>query len=148
MKHISWAEYFAKICELSSQRSKDPNTKVGACIVDSKNRIIGIGYNGLPNGMNDKNFIWSANKKSEESKYHYVIHAELNAILNATSRDLEGKILYTTLFPCNECAKIISQSGIKKVFYLSDKYKDELDYIISKKIFKLTNVEFEKLKRT
>jgi dCMP deaminase len=120
--YISWDEYFMGVALLSAKRSKDPNTQVGACIVNEKNKIVGAGYNGLPIGCNDDEFPWSKQGDFLETKYPYVCHAELNAILNNIGMDLKGCKIYTALFPCNECTKAIIQAGIKEVVYLSDKY--------------------------
>lgn len=121
--YISWDEYFMGVAMLSALRSKDPSTKVGACIVNQNKRIVGIGYNGLPCGCSDDEFPWERSGGFLDTKYAYVVHAEPNAILNATS-DLTNATLYVTLFPCNECAKLIIQSGIKEIVYVSDKYQD------------------------
>lgn len=120
--YISWDEYFMGVALLASKRSKDPNTQVGACIVDQNNVILTTGYNGFPKGCSDDEFPWD--REGENTKYPYVVHAELNAILNASGKDLKGSRIYVDLFPCNECAKAIIQSGIKEVIYLSDKYAD------------------------
>ena len=143
--YISWDEYYMGVAVLSSYRSKDPSTQVGACIVDSNHRILSVGYNGTPNGMNDEAFNWSRKGDFQNSKYAYVIHAEPNAIMNfsGNTADLKGATIYVTLFPCNECAKLIVQSGIKKVVYLSDKYKDSDSTIASKQIFDGCGVEYE-----
>ncbi|MBQ8472253.1 MAG: dCMP deaminase family protein [Bacilli bacterium] len=124
--YLSWDEYFMAIAKLSSYRSKDPSTRVGACIVDKQNRILSIGYNGAPNGFNDVVFPWERNGGMLETKYAFVCHAEMNAILNyrGSRKDLENAKIYVDLFPCNECAKLIVQSGIKEVIYLSDKFKN------------------------
>ncbi len=108
---------------LSARRSKDPNTQVGACIVNDKNKIVGAGYNGLPMGCDDDEFPWEKQGAFLQTKYPYVCHAELNAILNNIGMDLRGCRIYTALFPCNECTKAIIQSGITEVVYLSDKYE-------------------------
>lgn len=108
---------------LSARRSKDPSTQVGACIVNDKNKIVGAGYNGLPLGCSDDEFPWSKQGEFLDTKYPYVCHAELNAILNNIGMDLRGCKIYTALFPCNECTKAIIQAGITEVIYLSDKYK-------------------------
>lgn len=118
--YINWDEYFMSVALLAAMRSKDPNTQVGACIVGDDNRIISTGYNGFPRGCSDDEFPWD--REGEETKYPYVVHAELNAILNAGGRSLAGARVYVGLFPCNECAKAIIQAGIKEVIYLSDKY--------------------------
>jgi len=122
--YISWDEYFMGVALLSAQRSKDPSTQVGACIVNDKNKIVGAGYNGLPAGCSDDDFPWDRQGDFLTTKYPYVCHAELNAILNNIGIDLHGCRIYTALFPCNECAKAIIQSGIQQVIYLSDKYAD------------------------
>lgn len=109
---------------LSARRSKDPNTQVGACIVNDKNKIVGAGYNGLPTGCDDDEFPWGKKGEFLQTKYPYVCHAELNAILNNIGMDLRGCKIYTALFPCNECAKAIIQAGITEVIYLSDKYEE------------------------
>lgn len=120
--YISWDEYFMGVALLSARRSKDPNTQVGACIVNDKNKIVGAGYNGLPMGCDDDEFPWEKKGDFLQTKYPYICHAELNAILNNIGMDLRGCKIYTALFPCNECAKAIIQSGISEVIYLSDKY--------------------------
>ena len=120
--YISWDEYFMGVALLSARRSKDPNTQVGACIVNDKNKIVGAGYNGLPIGCDDDEFPWEKQGDFLLTKYPFVCHAELNAILNNIGMDLQGCKIYTALFPCNECAKAIIQSGIAEVIYLSDKY--------------------------
>jgi dCMP deaminase len=143
--HISWDEYFMGISLLSALRSKDPNTKVGACIVNNKNKIVGIGYNGFPVGCSDEALSWSREGEFLDTKYPYVCHAELNAILNS-SRDLHDCRIYVGLFPCNECAKAIIQSGIREVIYLSDKYSGENSFVASKKMFDMVGVKYRKLK--
>ncbi len=146
--YISWDAYFMGIAILSKERSKDPNTQVGACIVNSQNRIVSLGYNGLPNGCPDEMCPWDKRVGSlEETKYAYVAHAELNAILNNKS-DLEDCILYVTLFPCNECAKVIIQSGIKEVVYLEDKYVGTPENIVSKKLLDAAGVKYREYKHT
>ena len=120
--YISWDEYFMGVALLAAKRSKDPNTQVGACIVDANNVILTTGYNGFPIGCSDDEFPWE--REGEITKYPYVVHAELNAILNASGKSLKGARIYVALFPCNECAKAIIQSGIREVVYLSDKYAD------------------------
>ena len=145
--HIDWDTYFMGIAKLSAMRSKDPNTQVGACIVSTSNRIVSVGYNGMPNFCNDKEFPWNRDGgMSDEAynKYKFVVHAELNAILNA-KRDLSGCSIYVSLFPCNECTKAIIQSGIRKVIYLSDKYRDTMSSIVSKEMMKSAGVDFYQL---
>ena len=120
--YITWDEYFMGVALLAAKRSKDPNTQVGACIVDENNVIISTGYNGFPIGCSDDEFPWD--REGAVTKYPYVVHAELNAILNASGKPLRNSRIYVALFPCNECAKAIIQAGIKEVIYLSDKYAD------------------------
>ena len=132
--YISWEEYFMAIAKLSAMRSKDPSTQVGACIVSNDNRILSIGYNGAPNGFNDDEFPWAREGKNLDTKYPYVCHAELNAILNYRG-NLEDSKLYVALFPCNECAKAIIQSGIKEIIYADDKYANADNTIASKRMF-------------
>ncbi len=120
--YISWDEYFMGVAALSGMRSKDPNSQVGACIVSNDNKILSMGYNGLPRGCSDDNFPWAREGQMLETKYPFVVHSELNAILNYRGGSLENTKIYVTLFPCNECAKAIIQAGIKTVVYDSDKY--------------------------
>ena len=122
--YISWDEYFMSVAILSAMRSKDPNTQVGACIINEEKKIVGTGYNGFPKGCSDDCLPWDREGDFLNTKYPYVCHAELNAILNSISRDLRGCTLYVSLFPCNECAKAIIQSGIKEVVYVTNKYPD------------------------
>mgnify|MGYP003989707015 FL=1 len=139
--YISWPQYFMEIAKLSAQRSKDPSTQVGACIVNTENKIVGIGYNGFPNGINDDELSWSREGNYLDTKYPYVCHAEMNAIMNCTMLP-KGCSIYVTLFPCNECAKLIIQSGIKKVIYLSDKYKNTDITIASRTLLEKSGIEF------
>jgi len=120
--YISWDDYFMGVALLSAYRSKDPNTQVGACIVNAQKKIVGVGYNGFPIGCSDDTLPWDREGPFLDTKYPYICHAELNAILNSVGRDLSGCTIYVGLFPCNECAKAIIQSGIREVVYLSDKY--------------------------
>lgn len=145
--YLSWDEYFMGIAKLSALRSKDPSTQVGACIVSCDNRILSIGYNGAPNGFHDDYFPWDRVGEALETKYLYVCHAELNAILNyrGNKRDLENAKVYVALFPCNECAKALIQSGIKEVIYLSDKYHDQDNFIASRKLFDACGVTYRPL---
>ena len=145
--YLNWDEYFMAISKLSAMRSKDPHTQVGACIVSKDNRILSIGYNGTPNGFDDDTFPWGRDGKPLETKYLYVVHAERNAILNyrGSRKDLEDSKIYVDLFPCNECAKEIIQSGIKEVIYLSDKYADTDEVIASKRLFDKCNVKYRKM---
>ena len=143
--YLSWDEYFMGVAFLSGMRSKDPSTQVGACIIDKQKKIIGMGYNGFPVGSSDDEMPWEKTGDFLETKYPYVVHAELNAILNSI-KSLNGSTIYVTHFPCNECAKAIVQSGIKKVVYFSDKHKDLESTKASKKILENANVEIENLK--
>lgn len=143
--YLSWDEYFMGVAFLSGMRSKDPSTQVGACIIDKDKKIIGMGYNGFPVGSSDDEMPWEKTGDFLETKYPYVVHAELNAILNSI-KSLNGSTIYVTHFPCNECAKAIVQSGIKKVVYFSDKHKDLESTKASKKILENANVEIENLK--
>ena len=127
---------------LSAQRSKDNNTQVGACIVDEHNKILSVGYNGMPIGCSDDNMPWEREGDALDTKYVYVCHAELNAILNYNGGALRGARLYVTLFPCNECAKAIIQKGIKEVIYISDKYADSIATIASKRMFDMAGVSY------
>ena len=142
--YINWDEYFMGVAMLAARRSKDPNTQVGACIVSQDNIIISTGYNGMPKGCSDDVFPWE--RTGEETKYPYVVHAELNAILNANGRDLRGSKLYVALFPCNECAKAIIQSGVKEVVYLSDKYDGTPMNLASKRMLDAARVKRTQLK--
>ena len=143
--YLSWDEYFMGIAILSSYRSKDPNTQVGACIVNDKNKIMSVGYNGLPVGCSDDEFPWERDGDAYDTKYPYVSHADLNSILNNAGAPLEGCRVYVALFPCNECAKAIIQSGIREVVYLSDKYENTPMNLASKRMFKAAGVKLTKL---
>lgn len=144
--YISWDEYFMGLALLSAKRSKDPNTQVGACIVSSNNRVLSVGYNGFAFGCSDDEFPWSKDGDFLETKYPFVVHAELNAILNNRGVSLEGARIFVALFPCNECAKAIIQSGIKEVVYLSDKYADTPTVKASKKMLSSAGVKITRLK--
>ena len=146
--YISWDEYFMGVAMLAAQRSKDPNTQVGACIVNNNNRIMSMGYNGFPAGCSDDEFPWERQGCDYDTKYPYVCHAELNAILNCRGANLEGSRIYVALFPCNECAKAIIQSGIKEVVYLSDKYADTMGTNASKRMLNAAGVKLTKLSIT
>ena len=145
--YLNWEEYFMAVAKLTAMRSKDPNTQVGACIVGTDNRILSVGYNGAPNGFDDDKFPWAREGNPLDTKYLYVCHAERNAILNfkGSRRDLENAVIYVDLFPCNECAKEIIQSGIKEVVYLSDKYANTEGTIASKRMLDECNVKYRKL---
>ena len=142
--YLSWDEYFMGIAHLSAMRSKDPHTQVGACIVSSENKIMSMGYNGFPNGCSDEDYPWGKSENELESKYLYATHSELNAILNYRGGSLENSKMYVTLFPCNECAKAIIQSGIKEIVYDSDKYADTPSVIASKKMLKSAGIIIKK----
>ena len=145
--NLKWDEYFMAVAKLSAMRSKDPNTQVGACIVSKDNRILSIGYNGTPNGYNDECFPWDREGDPLNTKYMYVVHAERNSILNfrGNNKELENSKIYVDLFPCNECAKEIIQSGIKEVIYLSDKYAHTNETIVSKKLFDECGIKYRQL---
>lgn len=143
--YLCWDDYFMSVALLSGKRSKDPNTQVGACIVNKNNVIESIGYNGLPKGCSDDEFPWEKEGEMLNTKYPFVVHAELNAILNAKGKDLSGCKIYVALFPCNECAKSIIQSGISEVVYLSDKYANTDSVKASKMMFKCAGVELRQL---
>lgn len=143
--YISWDEYFMGVSLLSSMRSKDPSTQVGACIVSDDNKILSVGYNGFPRGCSDDDFPWERSaESSNDTKYPFVCHAELNAILNSGGQSLVGARIFVALFPCNECAKAIIQSGIKEVIYISDKYANTDGVIASKRMLTAANVKLTK----
>ena len=142
--YIGWDEYFMGVAMLSAQRSKDPNTQVGACIVSKDNKILSVGYNGAPNGYDDEALPWDREGEFLNTKYAYVCHAELNAILNNKGSNLENARIYVDLFPCNECAKAIIQSGIKEIIYKSDKYNGTDGNIASKKMLDYCNIKYRK----
>ena len=140
--YINWDEYFMGVAMLSAKRSKDPSTQVGACIVNNENRIMSVGYNGMPKGCSDEAFPWDRVGGVLDTKYAFVCHAELNAILNCDRGNVRDCIVYTTLFPCNECAKAIIQSGIKEVVYMADKYADSDSVIAAKRMFDTAGVKY------
>ena len=140
--YLSWDEYFMGIAVLSAMRSKDPSTQVGACIVNSEKRILSMGYNGMPRCCSDDDFPWDRDKAPLDSKYLYVCHAELNAILNCATGNVRGCTVYVTLFPCNECAKAIIQSGITELVYMCDKYSDSDSVLASKRMFDAAGVKY------
>ncbi len=146
--YISWDEYFMGVALLAAERSKDPSTQVGACIVDSQNRILSTGYNGFPQGCSDDEFPWNRDEALGETKYQFVVHAELNAILNARGKNLSGSKVYVALFPCHECAKAIIQSGITEVVYLSDKYHDTPSTLASRRMLSSAGVKLSQFKPT
>ncbi len=143
-RYLGWDAYFMGVATLSSFRSKDPSTQVGACIVNPEKRIVGIGYNGLPKGCSDDLFPWDSEGGYLETKYPYVVHAEANAILNATT-PLQGSAIYVTLFPCNECAKLIIQSGITEIVYQSDKNQHTKEFQASKKMLDAAGIMVRKV---
>jgi len=145
--YLNWDQYFMGIAKLSAMRSKDPSTQVGACIVGNDNRILSIGYNGTPNGYDDSLFPWDREGNPLETKYMYVCHAEMNAILNyrGNRKELENAKVFVDLFPCNECAKIIIQAGIKEVVYLCDKYAKTDSVIASKRLFDSCGVKYRQI---
>ena len=146
--YLCWDEYFMGVAMLSAGRSKDPGTQVGACIVNDENRIMSVGYNGMPCGCSDDEFPWDRSGENLDTKYPYVCHAELNAILNFRGGSLKGCRVYCTLFPCNECAKAIIQAGIKEVIYDSDKYAGTPSNVAAKKMFEAAGVKCVQYQRT
>ncbi|RKI44436.1 cytidine deaminase [bacterium D16-51] len=141
--YLKWDEYFMGIALLSALRSKDPHTSVGACIVSQDNKILSVGYNGMPRGCSDDEYPWEREASSDlDSKYLYVCHAELNALLNYTGTDMLHAKIYTTLFPCNECTKALIQAGIAEVIYLSDKYSNTSSVIAAKRMMKSAGINY------
>jgi len=141
--YLEWSEYFLAVSFLSAMRSKDPATQVGACIVNQDKRIVGIGYNGFPRGCPDDQLPWGKTSKDElENKYMYVCHAEMNAIMNKNASSVEGCTIYVALFPCNECAKMIIQAGIREVIYYSDKHRGKTSTIASKRLLDMAGVPY------
>ena len=145
--YLSWDEYFMGITLLSAQRSKDPSTQLGACIVNSEKKIMGIGYNGFPIGCSDDLLPWARDGEYLKTKYPYVCHAELNAILNSRTLNLLGCTIYIGLFPCNECTKLIIQAGIKEVVYLSNKYSHMDSYKASVRMLKMAQIKIRQFKK-
>jgi dCMP deaminase len=141
--YFDWDETFILMCRVIAQRSKDPNTQTGACIVSDKNIILSLGYNGFPRGCNDDDLPWDREGEFVDTKYPYVVHAEENAVLNA-NQSTEGAKMYCNLFPCNECAKVIIQKGIKEIVYEDDKYHDTKEVTASRKMFDLSGVKYRK----
>ncbi len=140
--YISWDEYFMGVCKLSGMRSKDPTSQIVACIVSQYNKILSMGYNGFPEGCSDDEFPWTKNGDELESKFLYVTHSELNAILNYRGGSLEGSKLYVSRFPCNECAKAIIQSGIKTIVFEYEKHSDRADVVASKRMLNAAGVNY------
>lgn len=147
-EYLSWDEFFMGVALLAAKRSKDPGTQVGACIVNEDNRIVSVGYNGMPFGCSDEEFPWSREGDFLDTKYPYVCHAELNAILNAASPRLKSCRIYVALFPCNECTKAIIQSGIREVIFLSDKYAETDGIKASKRMMDAAGVKYWALEPT
>lgn len=139
--YISWDQYFMGVALLSAKRSKDPNTQVGACLINTDKRIIGIGYNGFPSALSDDEFPWEKEGNFSNTKYPYVVHAEMNAILNAT-QSLKNATLYVTLFPCHECSKMLIQAGIKEIVYYGQKYEQTESDVAAKKMLDATKVSY------
>lgn len=145
LDYISWDEYFMGVALLSAKRSKDPGTQVGCCIVNDENKIIGIGYNGVPRVINDDLLPWDRTGAYLDTKYPYVVHAEANAILNST-KDLKGTTIYVSLFPCNECTKLLIQSGIKEIVYMQDFHHDDDNVVASRKLLELAGIKTRQMK--
>uniref|UniRef100_A0A8C2Q3Z6 Deoxycytidylate deaminase n=1 Tax=Cyprinus carpio TaxID=7962 RepID=A0A8C2Q3Z6_CYPCA len=146
--YLEWPEYFMAVAFLSAQRIKDSSSQVGACIVNQENKIVGIGYKGMPSGCDDDLLPWSRSADNKlDTKYPYVCHAELNAIMNKNSADVKGCTMYVALFPCNECAKLIIQAGIKDVISLSDKYHDTLEMTASRQLLNLAGITYNRRKK-
>ncbi|BBF45220.1 dCMP deaminase [Lachnospiraceae bacterium KM106-2] len=139
---LKWDEYFMGIATLSALRSKDPNTRVGACIVNQENRILSVGYNGMPKGCSDDEYPWERDGDFLDTKYPYVCHAEMNAILNYTGVNMKGAKIYVTLFPCNECTKALIQTGISEIIYFDDKYAESDTTIASKRMLKSAGIKY------
>ena len=146
--YINWDDYFMGVSLLAAERSKDPSTQVGACIVSNDNRILSTGYNGFPQGCSDDDFPWNRDENLGETKYNFVVHAELNAILNAGGKSLVNSRIFVSLFPCHECAKAIIQAGVKEVVYLSDKYNGTASDNASKRMLTAAGVKYTKIKPT
>ncbi len=146
--YISWDEYFMGVAKLAAMRSKDPNSQVGCCIVSTDNKILSIGYNGFPRGCSDDEFPWQREGDPLDTKYIYVTHSELNAILNFRGGSLEGSRIYVTLFPCNECTKAIIQSGISEIIYDDDKYADTPSVLASKRMLHASGVTYRRYQRS
>lgn len=148
-RYITWDQYFMAVALVSAERSKDPVTQVGACIVNPDKRIVGIGYNGMPNGCSDDDMPWGKGSNNIlETKKLYVCHAEMNAIVNKIAADIRGCMIYVTLHPCNNCAKIIIQSGIKEVVYYDDKNRHKDEFKASQYMFDKAGVTIRKYSPT
>lgn len=147
-EYLKWDAYFMGIAMLSAERSKDPNTSVGTCIVSEDNKILSVGYNGMPRGCSDDEYPWDREGEALDTKYAYVCHAELNAILNYTGSHLKNSRVYTTLFPCNECTKALIQSGITQVIYMCDKYADSVSVMAAKRMMKSAGITYRQYEST
>ncbi|MBN1517898.1 dCMP deaminase family protein [Candidatus Sumerlaeota bacterium] len=141
--YISWNDYFMGVAILAAHRSKDPHSQVGCCVVSRDKKILGVGYNGFPIGCSDEELPWGREGAFLETKYPYVCHAELNAVMNSNFADLRGAIVYVTLFPCNECTKLLIQKGVGRIVYLSDKYHDSDSSVASRRMLDMAGVEYE-----
>ncbi len=140
--YINWDEYFMAVAKLAGMRSKDPNSQVGSCIVSQDNKILSLGYNGFPLGCSDDEYPWTREDEDPlKTKYLYVTHSELNAILNYRGGSLEGSKMYVSMFPCNECAKAIIQSGIKTLIYEINKYPDSPAVLASMRMLESAGIE-------
>lgn len=147
---ISWDEFFMRVAFAASLRSKDPKTQVGACIADRNHRILSVGYNGTPTGLDDDSFPWADSDDPLSDKHSYVIHAEANALLNyrGSLKDVQGATAYVTLFPCKECAKMLVQAGVGEVVYLNDKYCHTQDGAISRNVFDRCGIRYRRMSLT
>jgi dCMP deaminase len=144
--YLSWDDYFMAVALLSAQRSKDPNTQVGACVANEQNKIVGVGYNGFPWGCSDDELPWAREGSFLDTKYPYVCHAEVNAVLNSIAYHLNNCRIYVGLFPCNECTKVIIQAGIKEIIYMSDKYKESDTVRASKMMLDRAGIRYRQFK--
>lgn len=144
MKRLDWDKYFMALAEVSKLRSKDPNTQVGAAIAGNDKRVVGLGYNGMPKG--DDTFPWGREGEKKDTKYPYVIHAEMNAVLNAKV-NISGTTLYTTLYPCSNCAKFVAQAGIKEIVFMDNIYEGTEDQLISKNILDKVGIKVRQMEK-
>ncbi len=143
---LNWDEYFMLQAMIASYKSKDPHTKVGCVFVDENNHQITMGYNGTVAGIDESLIPWGNNKdvSLEFQKYGYVVHSEANAISHS-NKSLKGARAYVTLFPCNECAKLIASQKVDSIIYLSDKYRDTTENKIAKRIFDMSGIKYRQL---
>ncbi|VDL74196.1 unnamed protein product [Nippostrongylus brasiliensis] len=143
--YLQWEDYFMAIAKLAAMRSKDPSTQVGCAIVNRENKVIGTGYNGFPVGIDDDLLPWTKGSANPgENKHAYVVHAEVNAIINKSMNCIEGCTMYTTMLPCNECAKIIIQTRIAEVVFLKDRPIGNWQYDATRRMFDLAGVKYTK----